>query len=148
MPTFEHTIEIEAPIEQVFAFNDDPQNWIRTNPSLVSVDVGEENDDGIWMDTTYRMLGMELDGGLTLSSVEPTEHNMTFENGGMTGELRFEYAETPTGTKVVQSADYEFGDSLRDRIVAPVAKRYNKRQFKQSLELTKDLIEAEAKVVA
>lgn len=148
MPTFEHTIEIAAPVDQVFAFNDDPQNWIRTNASLVSVDVGEETDDGIRMDTTYRMLGIELAGGLTLRRVEPTEHVMTFENGGMTGEIRFEYAETPAGTKVVQRADYEFGDSLRDRIVAPVAKRYNKRQFKQSLELTKDLVEAEATVAA
>ena len=148
MPTFEHTIDIAAPIDQVFAFNDDPQNWIRTNASLVSVDVGEETDDGIRMDTTYRLLGMELDGGLTLSHVEPTEHTMVFENGGMTGEIHFEYAETPTGTHVVQRADYEFGDSLRDRIVAPVAKMYNKRQFKQSLELTKDLVEAEAKIEA
>ncbi|NHN41486.1 SRPBCC family protein [Halorubellus sp. JP-L1] len=148
MPTFEHTIEIAAPIDQVFAFNDDPKNWLRTNPSLVSVDVGEETDDGIWMDTTYRMLGMELDGGLTLRRVEPTEHIMTFENGGMSGDIHFEYAETPSGTTVVQRADYEFGDRLRDRIVAPVAKRYNKRQFSQSLELTKDLVEAEAKVAA
>jgi carbon monoxide dehydrogenase subunit G len=148
MPTFEHTIEIEAPIDQVFAFNDDSQNWLRTNPSLVSVDVGEERDDGVWMDTAYRLLGMELDGGLTLRRTEPTEHTMTFENGGMHGDIHFEYSETATGTRVVQSADYEFGDSLRDRIIAPVAKRYNKRQFKQSLELTKDLIEAEATVPA
>lgn len=148
MPTFEHTIEIEAPIDQVFAFNDDPQNWIRTNASLVSVDPGEETEDGIWMDTTYRLLGMKLDGGLTMRHAEPTEHAMTFENGGMAGEIHFEYAETPSGTRVVQRADYEFSDSLRDRIMAPVAKRYNKRQFKQSLELTKDLVEAEVTVAA
>ena len=43
----------------------------------------------------------------------------------------------------MEFVDYEFGDSLLDRIMEPVAKRYNERQFRHSLESSKELIEAE-----
>ena len=63
----------------------------------------------------------------------------------MTGELHYHYSETDDGTRVIQQADYVFGDSLLERVIEPVGKRYNKRQFKNSLQTTKELIEAEAK---
>lgn len=66
----------------------------------------------------------------------------------MTGELHYHYSETDNGTKVVQQAEYEFGDSLLERVIEPVAKRYNKRQFKNSLQTSKELIEVEAQIEA
>lgn len=149
MPTFEHTIEIAAPIDHVFAFGSDPENWHRATPSLTDVDVVEETDNGFRLTATWRMLGMSLDGDMEFEVVEPNEHTVTrFESPGMTGELHYHFSETEEGTKVVQRADYEFGDSLLERVLEPVAKRYNKRQFKNSLQTTKELIEAEATVEA
>lgn len=149
MPTFEHTIEIAAPIDQVFEFGLDPENWRRTTPSLTEIEIVEETDDGVRMNATYKMLGISMDGELELTVVEPNKHTVTtFESPGMTGELHYHYSETDTGTKVVQQADYEFGDSLLERVIKPVAKRYNKRQFKNSLQTSKELIEAEVTVKA
>lgn len=149
MPTFEHTIEIAAPPDHVFEFGSDPENWHRTTPSLIDVEVVEETDEGLRLEATWKMLGMSIDGDMEFEVVEPNEHTVTrFESPGMTGELHYHYSETDTGTKVVQRADYEFGDSLRERILEPVAKRYNKRQFRNSLQTTKELLEAEAVVEA
>lgn len=146
MPTFEHTIEIEAPIEHVFAFGNDPENWQRVTPALTDVEIVEETDDSVQMHATWRLLGQAVDGEMTFRVVEPNEHTVTtFESPGMTGELHYRYSETDSGTKVVQQADYEFGGSLLERVLEPVAKRYNKRQFKNSLETTKELIESEAR---
>lgn len=149
MPTFEHTIEVAAPIDQVFQFGTDPENWQRSMPSLTDVEIVEETDGVLHIDATYRMLGTTMDGELEFTVVEPDAHTLTtFESPGMTGEMHYHYSETDTGTKVVQRCDYEFGDSLLERVMEPVAKRYNKRQFKNALETTKELIEAEATIEA
>ncbi|MFC7215962.1 SRPBCC family protein [Saliphagus sp. GCM10025334] len=144
MPKFEHTIEIEAPVDRVFQFGIDPENWRRTMPSLTDVEIVEETDDGLRMNATYRLLGTSMDGEMEMRIVEPNEHTITtFESPGMTGELHYHYSETDSGTRVVQRADYEFGDSLFERVLEPVAKRYNKRQFRNSLRTSKELVEAE-----
>ena len=149
MPTFEHTIDVAAPREQVFEFGTDPTNWQRTTPNLRNVDVGEQTDDGFRLTATWKMLGMSMDGDMEFEIVEPNEHTVTrFESPGMTGELHYHYSDNGDGTTVVQRADYEFGDSVVQRIMKPVATRYNERQFKNSLKTTKELIEAEAAVPA
>lgn len=144
MPTFEHTVEIAAPIERVFAFDSNPKNWSRTMASLRDLEIVEETDDGARMRATYKLLGISLNIELTLSVVEPNEHmTVTMEGSGMKGEVHNYFAETTSGTQITHRADYEFGDSLRDRLLEPVASRYNDRQFKNHLQNTKDIIEAE-----
>lgn len=144
MHTFEHTVEIAAPIDQVIAFGLDPENWTRTTPSLTNVEIVEETDDGMDLTATWRMLGMSFDGEMELDIVDPEHAVTSFESPGLVGELHYHFSETESGTEVVQRAEYEFGDSLLERIIEPVAARYNKRQFKHSLETMKELIEAEA----
>lgn len=144
MHTFEHTVEIAAPIENVFQWSIDPENWQRSMPSLARVEVTEETDDGMQMEVTYRMLGRSIEGDMEFEILEPEAHTVSaFESPGMTGELHYRFEETDSGTRIVQSCEYEFGDSLLERIIEPVAARYNRRQFKNSLVTTKELIEAE-----
>lgn len=144
MHTFEHEIEIDAPVEYAFEWGTDPENWRRSMPSLARVDVTEKDGDDLWMDVTYRMLGRSLDGEMEFTVVEPNAHTVTtFESPGMTGEVHYRYEEAHGGTRVTQSIEYEFGDSLLERIIEPVAARYNRRQFKNSLVTSKELIEAE-----
>lgn len=149
MPTFEHTIEIAAPLDHVFTFGADPENWHRTTPSLTDIEIVEETDDYLRLNATWQMLGMPIDGEMEYEIIEPNTHTVTrFDSPGMTGELHYHYSETDTGTRVVQQADYTFGDSLLERVIEPVAKRYNKRQFKNSLQTSKELIEAETLLTA
>lgn len=144
MPTFEHTIEIAAPIERVFAFDSNPENWSRTMPSLRDLEIVEETDDGTRMRAMYKLLGITLDTEIELTIVEPNKHIVvTTEGSGMKGEIHNYFSETSAGTQIAHQADYEFGESLRDRLLEPVATRYNNRQFKNHLQNTKDMIEAE-----
>lgn len=145
MHTFEHTVEVAAPVEQVFEFGIDPENWERTVPGLTDVEVVEESEDGLRATGTYRMLGISQDTEMEMTIVEPGAEIVTdFDSGGMVGELRYRFEEIEDGTRVTQSAEYEFGDSLLERIIEPVASRYNRRQFRNSLETSKELVEAEA----
>lgn len=149
MPTFEHTVEIAAPIEHVVEFNTDPKNWPRTMASLHDLEIVDRTPEGSRMTATYRMLGISFDGEMTLTVTEPNERMVvTFESPGMAGEMHVSFSETDGGTRVVQRADYEFGGSLRERVLEPVAKRYNDRQFRNHLQNMKELLEAEATIRA
>lgn len=144
MHTFEHAVEIEAPIKHVFQWSIDPENWQRSMPSLARVEVTEDTDDGMQMEVTYRILGRSVEGDMEFEVLEPGIHTVSvFKSPGMTGELHYRFAEIDSGTRIVQSCEYEFGDSLLERIIEPVAARYNRRQFKNSLMTSKELIEAE-----
>ena len=149
MPTFEHSIEIAAPIDRVFEWGTDPENWQRATPSMTDFEIIEETDDGMRLRSTYQLLGRSIENQMEFKILEPQTHTVTtFESPGMTGEMHYRFSETDTGTRVVQECEYEFGDSLLERIVEPVAIRYNKRQFKNSLQTTRDLLEAEVAVTA
>jgi ligand-binding SRPBCC domain-containing protein len=144
MPTFKHEIEIAAPIETVFEFNRDPDNWRRVTPALTDIEVIGETEDGLRLNGTWEMLGIATEGEMEFVIDEENHHTITsFDSPAMTGELHYSFSETDSGTKVVQEADYELGDSLLDRVIKPVAARYNKRQFKNTLQTSKELIEAE-----
>ncbi|MFW6153203.1 MAG: SRPBCC family protein [Halobacteriota archaeon] len=144
MTSFKGTIEIEAPIDYVFAFSTDPTNWPKTSPSLSDFEIVEETEDGYLIDATYRMLGMSIETEMESSVVEENAHTRTvFESDDMNGEMHWYYEEHDDVTHVTLEVDYEMGDSLFDRLVRPVATRYNERQFRQILSNSKDLIEAE-----
>lgn len=96
------------------------------------------------MRATYKLLGISLDSDMELTIVEPNGHiTITVDSSGMKGEVHNYFSETDSGTQIVHRADYEFGESLRDRLLEPVATRYNNRQFENHLQNTKDIIEAE-----
>ena len=99
MTTYEHTVEIAAPIERVFAFDSNPENWSRTMPSLQDLEVLEETENGARMQATYKLLGIALDTEMELTIVQPNEHILvTVESTGMKGEVHNYFSETDTGT--------------------------------------------------
>lgn len=144
MPTFEHTIDVAAPADRVFEFMTDSSNWLRTHAGLRDLEIISETDRETRMDATYRMLGVSNRLEMTQRIVEPGAHSVvSFESPGLSGEIDYRFTEADGVTTVVESADYEFGDSLRDRIVEPVGKRYNERQFRHSLENMRELMDVE-----
>ncbi len=145
MSTFEHTIEIQAPVETVFAFDTDPHNWTRTMSSLRNLEIVEEMETGARMHAVYKILGISQDVEMEMNIVEPNEHlHISVEGSGMGSEIDIHYSETDAGTQIAHGATYEFGDSLLDSVLEPVATRYTNRQFRMHLENTKDIVEAEA----
>lgn len=140
MHTFEHTVDVAAPIDHVWEFSTAPENWERATPSLSEFVVHDEFDEGMRLTATYAMLGRSQETDMDVSSVEPGTHMRTeFTSPGMTGvmDYRFEEIDGGSGTRVTQTCEYEFGDSLLERIIEPVASRYNKRQFRNSLVTTR-----------
>lgn len=145
MPTLEHSVEIAAPVQEVYRFGLDPENWLRANPALTDIEPVEETDEVIRVDATYDMLVTTVDGKVELTIIEPYSHTVVrLDSPSMAAaEAHYHFSETHYGTKLDQEVDYEFGESLLEQLIEPVAKRYTKRQFDSFLENTKDFIEAE-----
>ena len=144
MTTFEYEIEIAAPVERVFAFDSAPENWPRTMAGLRDFEVLNQTDTGASMRATYKLLGTAMEMEMEMAVVEPNEEiSVAIESDGMSGETRNRYVASGDGTRILHRTDYEMGDSLLDRLLEPVARRYNERQLRTHLENTRDLIEAE-----
>lgn len=144
MLEFEHTIDIDAPVEQVFEYITALENWPTTNPSISEVRGIEETDGGSRADLTYRMVGIDIEGQLEVDIHDPNRHVVnTFTGSGLSGTLEYHLTPVDGGTHLVQHAEYELTGSVIDRVIEPVAAGYNRRQWEAVLTNTKELIEAQ-----
>lgn len=143
MATYEHEIDIDVPIDYAFAWGNDPENWQRMTPALLDVEVLEETDEGIRYRSTMKMLGRTSTvDDLTTIDEENYETVSTIEDGDMDGEFRWTFTETESGTNV-RVTGHMVAESLFDRALQPIFVRYMRRQFRNSFQTMKDLVEAE-----
>ncbi len=145
MPTFDHEIDIAAPIDDVFAWGINPDNWQRSTPSLTDLEVLEETEEGTRYRNTFKMLGRSVTSEELFTVDDEAKQTVSvFDDDEMSGEMRFDYTEIEAGTHIRLHGDIETGTSLFERAIQPVLTRYMNRQFRTTLQMMKDLIEAEA----
>lgn len=144
MTSFDHEIEIEAPIEYVFDWGTTPENWQRSTPALLDLEVVEETDEGTHYRNTFKMLGRTTTSD-EVYTVDEENYRTTsvFDDEDMSGEMVFDYTETENGTHIRLHGDIETGTSLFERALQPVVSRYMNRQFRNTMKTMKELIEAE-----
>jgi ligand-binding SRPBCC domain-containing protein len=144
MTSIDHEIEIEAPIEYVFEWGTTPENWMRSTPALLDVEVIDETDQGTTYRNTLKMLGRTTTSD-ELYTVDEENYRTTsvYLDEDFSGEMVFDHTETETGTHVHLYGDIETGTSLFDRTLRPVVIRYMNRQFRNSLKTMKELVETE-----
>ena len=144
MTSLDHEIEIEAPIEYVFEWGTTPENWMRSTPALINVDIIDETDEGPHYRNTLKILGRTTTSD-ELYTVDEENYRTTsvYDDEDFSGEMSFDHTETETGTHVHLHGDIETGTSLFDRTLRPVVIRYMNRQFRNSLKTMKELVETE-----
>lgn len=141
---FDHEITIDAPIGFVFAQGTDPENWLRWTPSMTDVEKIEETEEGTRYRTTMQILGRTTTSEDLFTVDEEEYHTVNvFNDDAMRGEMHYDYTETEDGTHVHMRGEFEDGTSLFDKVLAPVTTRYLDRQFGNSFQTMKDLIESE-----
>ena len=109
------SITVEAPVERVFAFMDEPRNHLTVTPSLADVrDVERLDNGGKRLDHTFRMAGISIDG--ELEEVERVEN---------------------TGR-------YDLPGQVLERVARPFVRRYNERELSTTLANVKTHLETPA----
>ncbi len=144
MVSIDETLQIDAPVEDVFAYMDDPQNHVEVTPSLAEVrNVEPTENGGKQLEHTFRMAGIGLDGELVETTHEENEL-MVFEmSGQLEGELRLEFDRVDDGTELTYNASYDLPESVLGRVAEPFVRRYNERELRTTLENIKTRLEVD-----
>lgn len=119
------SITIDAPVERVFAFVDDPENHLTVTPSLADVRNVERLDSGgKRLEHTFRMAGVSLDGELE--------------------EVELAFDAVDGGTRLTYTGRYDLPGRVLGRIARPFARRYNERELSTTLANVKTHVETDA----
>ena len=145
MVSISESIHIDAPVEAVFEFLDDPRNHAEVTPSLAEVrNIEPLENGGKRVEHTYTMAGVSLDGELVEETHEENER-MVFEmSGGLSGSITIETAGANDGTELTYSATYELPGRVLSSVAKPFVRRYNERELRTTLENVKTRLEMES----
>ncbi len=144
MVTVSDSIEIDADVERVYDYLDDPHNHAEVTPSLSDVrDVEPLENGGKRLAFTYEMAGVGLDGELVQTVAEPNERLAFDMHGRLEGEIDLELEPTDEGARLTYTAHYELPGAVLSRVAEPFVKRYNEREQRTMLENTKSRLELE-----
>lgn len=134
------TIELAAPLEDVWAYMDDPHNQPVISPSISEVRDVEERPDGKSLAFTYRMAGVPLDGRLETVTYEPRERIVFEMTGRLSGEITWSFEAVEGGTRFTYAAAYDVPGPL-ETVARPLVARYNERELRRTLENLRHALE-------
>ncbi len=144
MPNVKHSIVIKSPVDKVFGFVTNPDNWTKYVRSLedvrdVSSKVVEKGTTFAWK---YRMLGMHFDGtGPVTENVKNEKFGMTME-GGLPVTENFRFRQVNGGTELVVEVIYDIPGKIMQLLTEnPVADKVNRKVAERVLEKIKTYCE-------
>ncbi len=144
MASVSESIRIDAPVETVFEYLDDPHNHAEVTPSVSDVQNVERLDNGgKRLDCRYKMAGIGLKTVLEQTIHEPNSRMVFDMRSGVDGEIALQFVEVDGGTEVTYTATYEIPGRVLNAVVEPFAITYNERELRTALENLKQRLELE-----
>ena len=139
--SYEHTITIDRPANEVFAFFSDPKNATNWQSGLVRVAADGPLRQGSKWRETRRFLGRDIESTLEVTDYEPDRRFAARGSGG-SARFAFEWQVTPAanGTAFTFRGKADPGRLLR--IGGRFMTRAAKRQIQSDLARAKQLLEA------
>lgn len=141
MSAYAHTVEIERPPEEVFAFVTDPASYPRWQPSLVRVEPGAPGPLRLGSEATEvrRFLGRELETTWTCVEHEPcTRSAIECADGPVPFRGTFVIEPSPAGTRFTWTVETRGAAS---RLGGPLVGRATKRELAANAGRLKELLE-------
>ncbi|MHC3381084.1 SRPBCC family protein [Haloarcula sp. H-GB5] len=140
---------LDAPVETVFAFMDEPSNQAAVTPSLSRAERIERlPNSGNRAAYEYRMFGVSFTGEVRAATYEPPERIVYNMDGDLTGRIAWRFEPEDGGTQLTYAADYEVPGPLPEFLLAPVIRWYNRREVRRLLANVAEAVEEEEQVVA
>ena len=140
----EHSVMIERPIEEVFAFTADPSNdalWLSTTLEAEQTSEGAV-DVGTTFRNTTKFLGRRFDTSYELTEYEPP-HKQCYEviTGPIPGVVCYLLESAGDGsTRLTQNFEAEVGGFFR--LAEPLVARAIRRQMQADMATLRDVLEA------
>jgi len=131
MLTVREHVDIDAPIEAVFDYMDDPTHQPAITPSLTTSHLLERlSNGGSRVRYVYSILGLSFSGEVRATDYVPNERIVWSMDGDLHGTLRWYFQKLdPERSRFTYAATYALpGPSLLHPILKPLVRRYNERE--------------------
>jgi uncharacterized membrane protein len=141
MPTINNSINMNAPVEKVFAYVEDPMNLTEWMVSISDVTDVTGSGVGQRYHWKYKMAGVPLHGETTVTEQVPNERSVTESKGGVTSTIRFTYAPHEDGTKLDLEVDYTIPVPVLGKLAEKLVHKRNQREANMWMENIKERME-------
>ncbi|RLM33787.1 MULTISPECIES: SRPBCC family protein [unclassified Haloarcula] len=136
---------LNAPVETVFAFMDEPSNQAAVTPSLTRAERIERLPNaGNRAAYEYTMFGLTFTGEVQASTYEPPARIVYEMHGDLTGRIAWRFEPEDGGTRLTYAADYEVPGPLPEALLAPLIRWYNRREVRRLLDNVAEAVEGKA----
>ena len=145
MARVEKTITINAPVEKVFSYTEEPTNLLESWPSMVEVkDVEQLPNGGFRMTGVYKMAGVRFDSEAECAEFVPNRRTVYKSEGGVSGTQTWTYEPHDGGTKVSVELEYAVQLPVLRKLAESFLTRINENEAQVVLANVKAKIEAQA----
>lgn len=126
MSTIEKSIVINAPIEKVFKFMEDPSNLPEIWPSMVEIKNIRQNENG-WpiYEWVYKMAGVKFDGESDTVEVIPEKKVVTESTKGIQSRFDFDYTSVGSKTELQMKVKYTIPIPLLSKVAEQIIAKLN-----------------------
>ncbi len=143
MAKVEKTITINAPVEKVFAFMEDPANLPAIWPSMVEVkNIKPEPAGGYNYDWIYKMGGMHIEGSSKTAEYEQNKRLVDKSSKGIESEFTWIYQPEGGGTKLTVEVAYKVPVPVLGKLAESLIVKMNEREADTLLHNLKSIMEA------
>jgi uncharacterized protein YndB with AHSA1/START domain len=143
MATVERSSLIDAPVDKVFTFLDDPTHLPEIWPSMVEVkDVQQLPQGGERYHWSYKMAGMRFEGDSETVEYEPNKHILQKSSGDIPSTFDWTFTPENGSTRFALKVEYEIPQTLLAKLAEPLIVKLNEREADSFVGNLKDRIEA------
>ncbi|HEY5670008.1 MAG TPA: SRPBCC family protein [Anaerolineales bacterium] len=136
------SILINAPVEKVFAFMDDPCNLPEIWPSMIETHAkGPSSAGGQDFEWEYKMAGLRIKGESEVVERIPNRKMITKSKKGIETTFVWDYVSEAGGTRLTVEAEYNIPVPLVGRLAESVIVKQNEYEANMLLENLKTRME-------
>jgi len=128
MAKVEKSITINAPVEKVFAYIEDPMNQLEYLPSIVEVKDVTGQGVGAHYRWAYKMAGLRFEGETTMTEYTPNERIVVETKGGIASTWSWTLTSVDGGTEVGLTVEYTIPVPVLGKLGEALVLKQNERE--------------------
>jgi uncharacterized membrane protein len=141
MAKVERSITINAPVEKVFNYIDDPLNQLEWVPSTMEITDVSGSGVGQHYRWTYKMAGVLLKGETTVTEHLPNERIVTQIKGGVTSTWILSFKTQDGGTMMELDIEYTIPIPVIGKLAEKIVLKRNEREADLAMANVKEKME-------
>ena len=141
MAKVERSITINAPVEKVFNYLEDPMAQLEWVPSMMEVKDVSGSGLGAHFKWKYKMAGIFLEGESTVTEHIPNKRLVTQSKGGAISTWTFNLEPHDSGTVVKLTIEYTIPVPVLGKLAEKIVLKRNEREADLAMNNIKEKME-------